>query len=264
LKKAVLLLLLLTASVFTTKAQIGYGYSQYSLGFGFSYMKPTTDVPYSNYGPAVNITGSYNLTPYTSFTLEAETGVISGGYSSYYTDIAKKLSATDKNYGTELAAIPIAYGLLDPYYRSYTNHYQMYSIHGDVQLGEFIDYDSGSLLMRTIRNIYLGTGIGMLYNNMSNVNRYNTDSTYYYGGSDHTNNVFIQVRAGYQLKYYNAYDEPFILLEVGYQVNYIFGYGLDGYSDPLFTFRNFEKTSGWHIGIKFNFGDVISYRKPIH
>lgn len=265
MKKALLLLIVLQALVLTSKAQLGYGYAQYSMGFGFAYNSPKTDVPYPVYNPAVNLNASFNLTPYTRFSIEYEFGQLAAGYSYFYSDAAKKLDASSKTYATDLAAIPIAYAAAyDPYYRYYNNHYQSIAVHADIQLGEIMDYDNGSLLNRVIRNIYVGTGIGMVYNSINNNNRYNTDTTYVYGGTDHSNNVMIPVRVGYQLKLYNAYDEPFILLEAGYQMNYVFGYGLDGYSDPLFTSRNFERYGGFNVGIKFNFGNVISYRKAIH
>ena len=264
MKKALLLLIVLPALVFTAKAQLGYNYAQYSLGFGVSTVKATTDVPYSVYNPAVNFNATYNYTPYTSFSLVYEFGRLSGGYSEFYNDAAKGLNATDANYATALLAIPLAYQKIDPYFRYYNNQFQSISVHGDVQLGEFIDYDNGSLFKKFIRNISVGTGIGMVYNNITQVNRYNADTTYAYGGTDHSNNVIIPVRVGYQLKIYNAYDEPFMLLEAGYQMTYVFGYGLDGYSDPEFTSRKYEQYGGYSIGVKFNFGNVTSYRKAIH
>lgn len=103
-----------------------------------------------------------------------------------------------------------------------------------------------------------------MYNNIVSINRTSTDGTYIYGGKDHSNNILIPARVGYQYKFYNAYDEPYITVEAGYQKNFVFGYGLDGYSDPTFTFRNYETFGGFNIGIKFNFGDVNSYRKAIH
>lgn len=264
MKKAILLLFILPALVYTAKAQIGYNYAQYSLGFGFNYVKAKTDVPYSAGNPAFNFNASYNVSPYTSFTIQYEFGLLTGGYSDYFSANTKGLNATDTSYATSLKKVYTAYQKMDPYFRYYANRYQSISIHGDVQLGEFIDYDDGSLLNKTIRNIYVGTGIGMVYNNITQINRISPDSTYAYGGSDHSNNVLIPVRVGYQLKLYNAYDEPSVLIELGYQMNYVFGYGLDGYSDPIFTTRNFEQYGGYHIGVKFNFGSVTSYRKAVH
>ncbi|RKR81382.1 hypothetical protein BDD43_1528 [Mucilaginibacter gracilis] len=265
MKKAILVLIALPALVFTAKAQLGYNFAQYSLGAGYSYVSPTTDVPYPAHGPAVNFNITFNSTPYTNFSIVYEFGQLTGGYSNFYTDAVKNLDSKNSSYATVIAALPAAYeATVDPYRRYFTNNYQSISLHGDVQLGEFLDYENGGFLNKVLRNVYVGTGIGMIYNNIVQINRYNNDSTRVYGVIDKSNNVFIPVRLGYQFKIYNAYDEPFILVETGYQMNYVFGYGLDGYADPDFTSRNFERFGGFHIGLKFNFGNVTSYRKPIH
>jgi hypothetical protein len=250
---------MMSALVYTAKAQLGYNYAQYSMGFGLNYVKATTDVPSQTSHPAYNFNINYNFTPFTIFSLEYEFGRLSGGYGDYYDNASK--GVTDP---TKLADIYTAYGKIDPYYRYYYNNYQSINLHADVQLGEFIDYSDGGLITNIAKNIYVGTGIGMVYNNIAAINRISPDSTYSYGGSDHSNNVFIPVRIGYQLKLYNDYDEPSILVDLGYQMNYVFGYGLDGYSDPIFTTRNYETYGGFHIGVKFNFGSVTSYSKAIH
>lgn len=249
---------------FTAKAQLGYNYHQYSLGLGVSTLKPTTDVPYSSYNPAVNFNASYNLTSHTAFSFVYEFGLLTGGYSDYYRSAAKGITGTSAADILTLAGITKAYAAIDPYYRDYANRFQSFTVQGTVQFGEFLDYENGGLISRILSNVYVGTGIGMVYNNITSINRINPDSTYAYGGSDHTNNVMVPVKAGYSYRFYNAYDEPFIQLEAGYQVNYVFGYGLDGYSDPIFTSRSFEKFGGWHFGIKFNIGNVTSDRKATH
>lgn len=257
MKKALIILLIVQAVAYTAKAQLGYNYAQYSLGFGSSYQSAKTDVPYSASNPSLYLNASYNFTPYINFTLQYEFGTLSGGYGDYRS--GKKSNTTD-------TATSNAYLILDPYGRSYLNNFQSITLHADIQLGEFTDLSEDHFYTKALKNIYVGTGIGMVYNNIdsTNINRISPDKTYSYGGSNHSSNVMIPVRLGYQFKIYNAYDEPYILVDLGYHMNYVFGYGLDGYSDPLFTVRSFEKYSGFHIGVKFNFGNVISYRKALH
>lgn len=264
MKKTILLLLVLCAFGYTSKAQLGYNYAQYGLGFNLNSVTAKTDVPNQTSHPSYNFNFNYNYTPYTTFSLEYEFGRLSGGYGDFYEKALKGVSATDANYATLVAAIPIAYKQVDPFLRYYYNDYQSIALHGDVQLGEFIDYENGGFIARVAKNIYVGSGVGMVYNKIVSINRFNADSTYVYGGSDRSNNIFVPVRVGYQFKIYNSYDEPSISVNFGYQMNYVFGYGLDGYSDPQFTTRDFERFGGFHVGIKFNFGDVTSYRKAIH
>lgn len=234
------------------------------MGVGYTNVTAKTDVPYQTSNPSVNFNFNYNYTPYTTFSLEYEFGRLSGGYGDFYEKASKGLNATDANYPLLIAAIPVAYKMIDPFMRYYYNNYQSIAVHGDVQLGEFIDYENGGFIANVVKNVYVGTGVGMLYNNITSVNRFNADSTRTYGGSDRSNNVFVPVRVGYQFKIYNSYDEPSISVHLGYQMNYVFGYGLDGYSDPQFTNRDFERFGGFSVGIKFNFGDVTSYRKATH
>ncbi|MEO6521811.1 MAG: hypothetical protein ABIN91_09035 [Mucilaginibacter sp.] len=264
MKKALLLLIVLPALVFTTKAQVGYNYHQYSMGFGVSTLKPTTDVPFSSYNPAINFNASYNMSPFTTFSLVYEFGLLTGGYSDYYREASKAITGTSVADLITLAGISKTYAAFDPYYRDYANRFQSASLQATVQFGEFLDYENGGFISRALSNVYVGTGLGIVYNNITAINRVNPDSTYSYGGADHSTNIMIPVKVGYQYKFYNAYDEPSVMLEAGYQMNYVFGYGLDGYSDPIFTFRNYEQYGGWHIGIKFNFGNITSYRKATH
>ncbi len=264
LKKALVILLIVQAAAFTAKAQLGYNYAQYSIGFGSSYVKAKTDVPYPVSHPAYYLNTSYNLSPYINFTLQYEFGRLSGGFSDYYVNGLKKLNPRDTNYSKNVLALSTTYLAADPYGRSYYNDYQSIHLHADVQLGELLDLNEDHIYTKALKNIYVGTGIGMVYNNISAINRLSADSSYSYGGSDHSTNVLIPVRIGYQFKIYNSYDEPSILVDLGYQMNYVFGFGLDGYSDPLFTTRSYERFGGFHIGVKFNFGNVISYRKALH
>lgn len=260
LKRALLLLIVLPALVFTTKAQVGYNYHQYSLGFGVSNNSATTDIPADKAYPAAHLNFSYNLTPYTAFTLEYEFGKLSSNSSVAYLKAVSTLKPSDPLYATQVLALKAD---LDPYSRYYTNQYQSINLHVDVQFGEFINYDNDAFGM-FIRNVYVGAGIGMVYNNTTDRAKYNADTTYAYGGADKSNNVMVPLRVGYQFKFNNAYGEPSVLAEIGYQRNFVFGYGLDGYSDPLFTTRQYETFGGFRFGVKINFGNVTSYRKPIH
>jgi len=229
-------------------------------------MIATTDVPYQVQHPSANLNFGYNLTPFTSFTFDFSFGSLSGGYDNFYYDETTTrrflfFKTTPIDGPTAQALYPLVY---DQYYRSYRNHYQSYVVHADMQFGEFLDYESGNWMVKSMKNFYVGAGIGIIYNNIASIRRYNADSTYVYGGTDHSNNIILPIRFGYRVKLYNAYNEPSVEMELGYQKNFVFGYGLDGYSDPIFTSRSYEVFEGLQVGVKFNFGNVTSYRKEIH
>ena len=265
MKKALLILFLVQAAIFTAKAQIGYNFAQWNLGTGISYVKGNTGVLNQSGHAACNFTLGYNVTPFVNVTLQYQFGQLSGGFNEYYAKTVAGLDPTKSNYDSLLNAIPVNYSKLDPYRLSYFNDYQMINVHADVQMGEFMDYASDGLINKVVKNIYVGTGLGMVFNSISgNNNRLSPDSTYYIGGSDNSQNVVIPFRLGYQFKIYNSYDEPSILIELGYQHNWVLGYGLDGFADPVVIKKRFEQFDDFHFGIKFNFGNITSYRRPIH
>ncbi len=260
-----ILILLVQASVFTASAQIGFNYAQWGLGTGVSYLSGSTNVHTESSHPAINFNLTFNASPYIAVTGDYQFGRLSGGYNEYFPKAVAALDITSPTYGVMLQGLKTTYDILDPYHLSYTNNFQMINLHVDVQAGEFMDYAGDSFLNKAIKNIYVGTGIGLVFNNISDNNsRLSPDSTYYIGGQDVSQNVVIPLRVGYQFKIYNDYDMPYLLVELGYQHNWVLGYGLDGYADPLVVTKTFEQFAGFHVGIKFNFGTITSYRRPIH
>ena len=266
LKKNLFLVLIgLVAFVNTTKAQLGYNYAQYNFGVGLGYLKASTDVPLQSSYPAVNFNFGYNISPYFTLSADFQIGQLSGGYANYVSKSLATTTTADQGYAVLSQLSYNLYGTTyDPYYRSYTNNFQALTLHLDLQAGEVLDLNPDKIVQRALRNIYVGVGIGLIYNKITNNNRISPDSSYYYGGEDQSQNLMIPLRVGYQFKLYNNYDEPFVFINVGYEYNYVLGYGLDGYADPLLVTKKTEKYSGFNIGIRYNFGSVTSYRKQFH
>ena len=259
--------MLVTASaIFTAKAQLGYNYAQFSLGAGVSYMSSSTNVPnpYSNVVPNINF--GYNITPYANVSLDFQFGRLGGGYSTYYNNSIATLNTSDPNYATLYKSLLTSYiKTTNPNQLNFTNNFQALTLRADVQMGELFDMSERTFWNKTLRNVYVGSGIGLVFNHITDNNgRMNADSTYSWGGYDNSENFLIPIRVGYQFKMYNNYDEPSVVFEVGYQYNMVLGYGFDGYADPLLTTKSYEAYSGISFGIKFNFGNVTSYRRSVH
>jgi len=241
LKKFVLLFILGVSSL-VLKAQDSYNYSPYGIGFFASYNLPYADLKIANRGKTYNITGYYNLTPYIPLGAEVQFGDISGGSTT-----------------------------LDQSGRQYDNHYKAFIIHGDFALGEAIDYE-GNFFLRLVKDLYAGTGFGLISNNMAFIQRTNLYATgypvgtYVFPGANKSLNLIVPIRFGYEFKIYNAYDEPFIGLNIGYIHNITWGEGLDGYIDPPTGFKNNspDQYSQIVVGIKINFGPSIPYTKQIN
>jgi hypothetical protein len=241
LRKFILFFILITLTL-SLKAQDSYNYAVYGVGASVSQVYPFDDLKIANKTYAVSVSGYYNWTPYVNFAAELQVGSVSGGSI-----------------------------VLDESKRQYDNHYKALVFHGDIALGELIDY-SGSTALGVLKNFYAGTGFGFIYNDMAFIQRYNLDPTgytvgaYRFPGANSSVNLMVPFRFGYEFKLYNDFDEPYIGINIGYTHNVTFGENLDGYTDPPSHFKNNSPDQYRQIviGIKYNFGPITSYTKKIN
>jgi hypothetical protein len=229
LKKGFLLLttcLIVTAA----KAQVGYDYAQYDLGFGGSINKVYGDAQTITSNKAAHLNFNYNVSPYVNYVLEFQTGELKGGDSV--------VTSTG---------------------RQFTNIYTAVMFRAQVQAGELIDY-SQSAFANALKNLYLSTGIGFVVNHITKINRYSLQTPdFYTSGENNSNEILIPARIGYEFKMFNKYDQPSFKVDLGYQYNFILGDGLDGFivGDKKDAYSQFT------IGIKFAIGGITSYRKRV-
>jgi hypothetical protein len=240
LKKIILFFALILASI-SLKAQSGYNYEEFAIGVDASYIKGYTNIPRQDSHPAFSLNFIYNFNPYLPIVAEFQKGTLSGGGLT-----------VDK----------------DKYGRMYTNKYTAFVLHADFQMGAGIDYE-GSTVLSIIKNFYVGSGIGLIMNSntvqRTNLIAANGPLTYVFPGSDKSTNFTVPLRVGYEFKIYDSYNEPSMAIDIGYIHNFVFGEGIDGYDDPTGKFKN-NATNQYRqivIGIKYNFGTVVSYNKLI-
>jgi hypothetical protein len=229
LKKTFLTLLVCSVS-FIARAQIGYGFSHYDAGFGAGINKVYGDELPSKNTPSLNITFTYNQTPFTNFVFEAQFGRMAGGDS-----------------------------LVSPG-RQFTSNFSAFIFRGQLQLGELIDY-SKSPVINGIKNLYLSAGIGYAVTHITSISRYSAQIPgLYTGGQNDAQQPFLPLRIGYEFKIFNRYDQPAIKVDLAYNYNFIFGDELDGYNYGKYN----DTYSQFSIGLKFAIGsEVVSYRKQI-
>lgn len=177
----------------------------------------------------------YNYSPYLPFAFEIQAGKLSGG-----------------NFVT------------DPSHRFFTSNFVTASLHGDLQLGEITDFDNRWLMQR-LKGFYLGTGIGLMMNKVKNLRDDVVDIGHVFPGEDNSITLLVPLRFGYDFKVYNMYDENFMNIYIGYVHNLTFAEGMDGYNDPPTKFKNNAQDMfrQFTIGVKFNFGNSVSYNKSI-
>jgi hypothetical protein len=227
--KQLILLLTFVFSSFIVEAQQAYYFDEFGIGTDISYERGYTNITTQTSHFSANLNLVYYYGPFASSVAEFQYGTLSGG------------GPTPK---------------ADPFGRQYVNHYAAFILRTDYQLGGIIGY-SRSDFVNFLKNFYGGTGIGLVDNN-NTVQRYSIyQSTYRFPGADKSINVDIPLRFGYEFKFYNNYQEPYIAIDLCYVHSVVFGEGLDGYNDPPSKFRNLYSDQYRQIllGIKLNFGN---------
>ncbi|MGI4749023.1 MAG: hypothetical protein ACRYFB_00190 [Janthinobacterium lividum] len=217
-------------------AQLSYNYLGYSIGAGAGVTRADADLTKHLNKGAAFVNFNYNLSPFSTLTTELQAGQLAGGDPH-----------TDKDT------------------RGFINTYEAILLYGDFQAGEIINYEDNRIL-NALKNFYAGTGFGFIHNQMTFIQRKSLNNPgYVFPGRDASIEIMLVFRAGYEFKFYNQYHEPGVRLDVGYEENLAYGEGLDGYDDPPTQFRNnhVDRYAFVHVGLKYNFGNPVSFRKPI-
>jgi hypothetical protein len=228
--KKLILTICICFTVILAKAQLGYNYAQYDLGVAAALNYAYTDAETVKGTPAVHLNFTYNHTPFLNYIAEVQIGRLAGGDS-----------------------------LLTLSGRQFKNSYTAVSFRGQIQAGEFLDYENRTIF-NALKNIYLSAGLGVMYNNMTEINRTSLYIPEFTStGRNNSSEVFIPMKIGYEFKIFNSYDEPSVKVDLGYQYNYVLGDQLDGIKAGVRK----DMYMQFVVGIKFAIGGFTSYRKTI-
>jgi hypothetical protein len=231
--KATLLTFIICFISILAKAQIGYDYARYDLGASIGFNQFFGDVATPKSTNSLSLNFNYNQTPFLNYIFEFQEGKLAGG------DATKDLLG-----------------------RQFTTDYQYYSLRLQLQAGEIIDY-SQSPFFNALKNLYVGTGMGMIFNNINpnNINRYSILMPgYYTPGVDNSKELFIPARIGYEFKIFNKYQRPDVKIDIGYQCNFILGDELDGFKVGTHN----DIYTQFTVGVKFAIGGITSASKQIN
>lgn len=180
----------------------------------------------------------HHPTPYTSIGLEIQKGFLSGG-DSVDTDI-------------------------DLHNRFYKNSFSALSVNGKVELAQFVEYRRGDLLY-PLRGFYIGTGIGIINNKMTEIKRTKLMSDgvtpYNFIMSGKGIDLLVPVNTGINFYFEDKWGYTKYSLSFNYQINMVLGEKIDGYDDPPEIFENkhgdfYGVTS---IGFRMFFGPIGVY-----
>lgn len=195
-----------------------------SVGGGIGGTYSFTDVKKGSFAYAGYGSFDFYFTPFITAGLEAQMGIIKGG---------------DK--------------VNDPHLREFTNAYKAFILNGKVRAGEFTDFYYSDFLNYT-KGFYIGTGLGIIQNNMNEVVRYK--GSYKFPGEDKSTNIVLPINVGIDFYFPNGWGDIRYVLNINYQTNFAFGEGLDGYNDPPAKFQNNapDMYNFFSVGFKYTFG----------
>lgn len=204
-----------------------------SVGAGGGFTVGYGDLRSQSMSPAVVGNAEFYFTPYVSAGVEGQLGRIKSG---------------DTTAG----------------YAHYNNKYKAASVYARLAAGAFMNHTyRPTTLKKLVRGVYVGTGIGLLRNNITdrypaiNVNP-RVDQ-----GKRASWDAFIPLNVGinYGISEKNGYER--FVINLNYQGNLTFGEGMDGFDqNPLFvqnTSRDIYTFTS--IGIKYKFGPVGYFKR---
>jgi hypothetical protein len=202
---------------------------KFSVGGGAGITRPFGDLNYSKNSLAIYGVAEYYLTPFITLGVEGQIGKLKGGDST----------RTSKRY--------------------FENDFIAASINTKFHMGAFFDKGFRNSRARDVFNgLYVGTGIGIIRNKISDAYHKENPRPAYDQGRNNSKDAYVPVNVGidYALKDAGGYDR--LLINVNLQGNLTFGEGLDGYDDaPVYTRNQYADVYIFtSIGIKYKFGMV--------
>ena len=226
MKKTAFLLLLSCLSI---AASAQYNYYRIAFGIGGGMNRYFGDIEYKpKYKPTISANLDYNFTPFASAGIEFQTGTITAGDPKF-----------------------------DPNLRYFKNAYKAIILGGKIQLGQVVDIQTSDFLYY-VRGFYLGSGVGVVMNDMKEIVRIKPDgSNYPFPGLDKSKDLLIPANIGFNFDFPDQWGYTRFIFNINYQFNVTLGEGLDGYNDP--KSRGFKNSApdmfhNFTIGIKYCFG----------
>lgn len=220
-----LLTILFASAATLTFAQANFYKLGVAAGLGGNYTFADVKERTLSYGGYIAL--DYYFTPFITAGLEVQKGVLKGGNE-----------------------------ITNAHLRQFENSYLSYTLNAKAALGQFIDYDYSDFLNYT-KGFYVGTGIGIINNNMTKIVRIKPDgSNYQFPGKDKSSNIVIPINVGIDFHLFDNWGDVRYILNANLQNNITIGEGLDGYNDPQVIFKNNSPDiyTFFSVGFKYNFG----------
>lgn len=213
------LFLLLTLSANVLNGQVLF--PGFSVGVHLGATKPFTDVTDSDVNASFGAIAQYNFTPFVFTSLEYSAGILG----------RKEL---------------------DLYGKSFENKYNRLAATGNVALGQFL-FPDDNIAHYLLYNMYVGSGIGVIMNNISKPNALTPDG---FGGITYKGAALsIPVNLGFNFKFttYLYPDSP-LNFSVNLQHNFAMSEMIDGYAPDNSDNKSRDSFTTLNVGMKYNLG----------
>ncbi len=228
IRKLNILLALISFSYFKSNAQINYipaAARQYCVSVGGGVTVLLGDTKKLKFGPAARLNFDNNITPFTSFGLEAQYGGMEGG--------EKPDGKIFKLYSK--------------------NTFFAINLNARVSLGQFRKI-AKSKFQRGINGLYIGTGIGVVSSQVKDMIRDDPRTGQPLNSTQlNATQMLVPVNIGINIelpKFIGLYNTMF---NINYQHNFVFGDYLDGYN--LAVGNKYKDAYGFlSVALRYNFG----------
>jgi len=233
--RIILLSVLAALTISSATAQVRldpyYPYSKYTLGLGMGFSEIYGNLDHSNSEPMFRLNFDRNANAWVSFGAELQHGALS--------DYKNKTHWTN--------------GL------SVYNQITTFDLNGKMALGELFK-GPNSFGMKTLFGLYVGLGVGVMSNNVSNITlKFKSKDKLYITDQDqqaikrHTTNLYMPFNLGF-----NLHLTKRCMFNINYQFCYAFSDYLDGYNFPRPQADNYynDMYSVLSFGLSFYLGRV--------
>jgi hypothetical protein len=169
------------------------------IGTGVSFNRVAGDAETYTNTTSYNLSVNYNPDPYLNFITEFSLGELAGGSVETISE------------------------------RQFQNAFKSIAFRGQVQLG-YLTTGRQNETLRSLRDLYIGAGIGVIANDIKKINRTSVQASgYTTNGVDNSTEIYFPFRIGYELKIKNSFKDTFCKLDFGYQYNLGMGDNIDGF-----------------------------------
>lgn len=238
MKVRIILLSVCVALCASASAQVRldpyYPYSKYTFGLGMGFSEIYGNLDHSNSEPMFRLNLDRNVNPWVSFGAEVQHGALS--------------DYENKNHWTN--------GL------SVYNQITTFDLNGKMSLGELFK-GPNSFGTKTLFGLYVGFGIGVMNNDVSNISlKFKSKDKLYITDVDQssvkrrTAALYMPFNLGFNLHLTRR-----CMFNINYQFCYAFSDYLDGYDFPQPTAHNYynDMFSVFSFGLSFYMGHVGIY-----